>query len=629
MNDDMNIKSKLLLVLLLFHVSAFSQQEVITPLKHNKALENLFGQNYQRATIVNLDLPFVDDFSSNTAYPDQAKWLDNKVFVNNTFCLNPYSIGVASFDGLNEQGNPYNNSFANAQGGCDTLTSFPLNLFTKPQGGNYSLSDSIVLSFYYEKKGLGDAPEITDSLLLDFYNPSTNTWSRQWGVPGGTTGGQDSVFNLVNITLNNAVYYQDGFQFRFRSYGAQTGNLDIWHLDYVRLRSAFNNSGQLDTLLRDVTFIKPIGSLINGYTSIPWDHFKSLSTADQQVLISDSLTVNYRINDNTPNDVGFNTRIFDYTGAYVSGFGQTNGNIFPNRPNNIDLAYTSPLDSIFPLTPSITDDSTFFIVKSYFSNSASFSGIRANDTVYYKQEFYNYYSYDDGSAEVAYDLINAANGKLAMKFNIIKPDTLRAIRFYFTQQGANVSNNLFTIKVWSSLSPETVLYQESNQKPTYVNEVNGFSTYVLDQIVPVSGVVYIGFQQILPDGLHLGFDRNTTSNANMFYNIGGGWNNVGVANGSFMIRPVMGDTNLFAGIQQLDYNSDILIFPNPSQGLITIKASERFNPQTLELYSIEGHLIDRRDYSTSLDYTRLSSGLYLIKVISDKGVVTKKITIQN
>ena len=127
MNDDMNIKSKLLLVLLLFHVSAFSQQEVITPLKHNKALQNLFGQNYQRTAIVNLDLPFVDDFSSNTAYPNQAKWLDNKVFVNNTFCLNPYSIGVATFDGLNEQGNPYNNSFANAQGGCDTLTSFPLN----------------------------------------------------------------------------------------------------------------------------------------------------------------------------------------------------------------------------------------------------------------------------------------------------------------------------------------------------------------------------------------------------------------------------------------------------------------------------------------------------------------------
>lgn len=626
----MNIRSRLFFVLLLCHVCAFSQHEIITPLRYNKVLQNTSFQSVQRSAIVNLDLPFIDDFSNNTDYPDQTKWLDNKVFVNNNFCLNPYTIGVATFDGLNEQGNPYNNSFANAQGGCDTLTSFPINLYTKPQGGTYGLSDSIVLSFYYEKKGLGDAPELADSLLLDFYNPSTGLWARQWGVAGGTTGGQDSVFNLVNIILNNAAYYQDGFQFRFRSYGAQTGNLDIWHLDYVRLRAAYNTvTGQLDTLLRDVAFTKPIGSLINGYTSIPWDHFKTLSNMDQQALINDSLTVNYRINDNTPNDVGFNTRIYDYTGAYVSGFGQTNGNIFPNRPNNINLAYTSPLDSIFPLTPSINDDSTSFMVKSFFSNSASFSGVRANDTVYYKQEFYNYYSYDDGSAEVAYDLINAANGKLAMKFNIIKPDTLRAIRFYFTQQGANVSNNLFTIKVWSSLSPETVIYQESSQKPSYINEVNGYSTYVLDQIVPVSGVIYIGFQQILPDGLHLGFDRNTTSNANMFYNIGGSWNNVGVANGTFMMRPVMGDTSLFVGSHEVDMKAQIAIYPNPTKGVIYINSNEWFNPHTVELYSMEGLLIDRRGYSSTLDYSELSSGVYLLKVISDNNVATQKITIQN
>jgi hypothetical protein len=627
----MNIKTKLFFILLLFHVSVFAQQEVIIPLKYNKALQHSTNNIFMRSAVVNLDLPFIDDFSNNSDYPDQTKWLDQKVFVNNNFGINAYSIGVATFDGLNEQGNPYNNSFANAQGGCDTLTSFPINLYTKPNGGgNYSLTDSIVLSFYYEKKGLGDAPEISDSLILDFYNPTSSTWSRQWGVGGVVTGGQDTIFNLVNITIGNSVYYQDGFQFRFRSYGAQTGNLDIWHLDYVRLRAAYNTvTGQLDTLLRDVAFIKPIGSLINGYTSIPWDHFKTLSTADQQALINDSLTVNYRINDDTPNDVGFNTRIYDYTGAYVSGFGQTNGNIFPNRPNNINLAYTSPLDSIFPLTPSITDDSTYFMVKSYFSNSASFTGVRANDTVYYKQEFYNYYSYDDGSAEVAYDLINAANGKLAMKFNILKPDTLRAIRFYFTQQGANVSNNLFTIKVWSSLSPETVLYQESNQKPTYINEINGYSTYVLDQIVPVSGIIYIGFQQILPDGLHLGFDRNTTSNANMFYNIGGSWNNVGVANGTFMIRPVMGDTNLFAGIQDMEMNAQVVVYPNPTKGIINIKSSGSFNPHTIELYSIEGLLIEKRDYSSTIDYSELSAGIYLLKVISDNGVLTKKITIQN
>jgi hypothetical protein len=174
----MNIKTKLFFILLLFHLSVFAQQEVIIPLKYNKALQHSTNIFLKRSAVINLDLPFIDDFSNNSQYPDQTKWLDQKVYVNRNFGLNAYSIGVASFDGLNEQGNPYNNSFANAQGGCDTLTSFPINLYTKPNGGgNYSLSDSIVLSFYYEKKGLGDAPEISDSLILDFYNPTSNTWS--------------------------------------------------------------------------------------------------------------------------------------------------------------------------------------------------------------------------------------------------------------------------------------------------------------------------------------------------------------------------------------------------------------------------------------------------------------------
>jgi hypothetical protein len=115
----------------------------------------------------------------------------------------------------------------------------------------------------------------------------------------------------------------------------------------------------------------------------------------------------------------------------------------------------------------------------------------------------------------------------------------------------------------------------------------------------------------------------------MFYNIGGSWNNVGVANGTFMIRPVMGDTNLFAGISDMDLNAQVIVYPNPTNGIINIKLSGSFNPHTIELYSIEGLLIEKRDYSSTIDYSELSAGIYLLKVISDNGVLTKKITIQN
>jgi hypothetical protein len=96
-----------------------------------------------------------------------------------------------------------------------------------------------------------------------------------------------------------------------------------------------------------------------------------------------------------------------------------------------------------------------------------------------------------------------------------------------------------------------------------------------------------------------------------------------------MIRPVMGDTNLFTGVQDIDLNSQIVIYPNPTRGVINIKCGNTFNPHTIELYSIEGLLIERKVYSSTIDYSTLSAGVYLLKVISDSGVITKKITIQN
>jgi hypothetical protein len=239
--------------------------------------------------------------------------------------------------------------------------------------------------------------------------------------------------------------------------------------------------------------------------------------------------------------------------------------------------------------------------------------------IVYKQEFYNYYSYDDGTAEAGYDLISAVNGKLAMRFDIIKPDTLRAIRFAFVQQLANVSNKLFTIKIWSSLSPETVLYQEYNNRPVYADSVNGFSTYVLNQLVPVSGTIYIGFQQVAADGLHLGFDRNTNSNSKMFYNVNGTWGPVTVAAGSFMIRPVMGDTTLFAGFQEHSAFGDVSIYPNPTSSLLNIRVARNEQVRQMQIYTMDGRMQYEGAFQPEFNVQSLAPGMYLLKLNNYSG----------
>ncbi|MBL7924345.1 MAG: T9SS type A sorting domain-containing protein [Bacteroidia bacterium] len=606
-----------------------AQHERLVPLGTNPVIKKYLhvhpaSANKGMSSNDTLDIPFVDDFSASEVYPDQNLWTDRYVYVNDHFARNPVTIGVATFDGLDEFGNPYDNSASTIQGGCDTLTSKYINLLTKPQsagGGQYTLADSITLSFYWQKKGLGDAPDSSDSLVVDFYNPSTNQWSRQWWLRGLISGGQDTVFTAVQICISNAIFLKDGFRFRFRNYGSRTGSLDHWHIDYIRLFKAYNQfSGQMDTTLLDVAMTQGGKSLMTEYTSVPWDHFTSLSSIDQANLLKDSSKMEYRVNDIVPADVGFNNRIYNFAGSYVAGFGADNGNIFPGRPQNQHLQYTFPVDSIFPNTPSLTVDSNRFTVLNYFTNGNAFSGLKSNDTVRFIQEFYNYYSLDDGSAEVGYDLINAPNGKIAMKFDIFKPDTLRAVRFNFVQQGANVSNKLFTIKVWSSLNPETLIYQESSQRPVYIDEINGYATYVLDQIVPVSGTIYVGFQQVLGDGLHLGFDRNTASNSRMFYNVGAGWIQTAITAGSFMVRPVMGDTNLFVGVPDLQIEAIAFqLAPNPAGDVVQLLVEDERNAEQVEVFAMDGRRIYCSSFTRYLNTSAFEPGFYLVRLNTESG----------
>ncbi|NMB71266.1 MAG: hypothetical protein GYA22_03860, partial [Bacteroidales bacterium] len=90
-----------------------------------------------------LELPFYDDFSRFPlpCYPDQSLWSDSLVYINNSYPVNPPSVGVATFDAVNAQGNLYPNA-GTRPFYADALTSRPINL-------KYSPSDNIYLSFYY------------------------------------------------------------------------------------------------------------------------------------------------------------------------------------------------------------------------------------------------------------------------------------------------------------------------------------------------------------------------------------------------------------------------------------------------------------------------------------------------
>ena len=201
-------------------------------------------------------------------------WKDNNAYHNYRFGVNPRTLGVMTFDGLDASGYPYAIG-TSTSGYADYLTSKPIDL------SGISISDSLYISFLYQPQGLGDVPEHSDSLILEFYSQSLNQWFHIWSDSGKVV----MPFKLVHISIKNPIFFSDAFQFRFKNYGGLSGALDHFHLDMVSIKPA----EFLDTVFSDFSIVYPINTLIKNYTSVPWDHYKSSSenkmTDSLQVLL--------------------------------------------------------------------------------------------------------------------------------------------------------------------------------------------------------------------------------------------------------------------------------------------------------------------------------------------------------
>lgn len=73
-------------------------------------------------------------------------------------------------------------------------------------------------------------------------------------------------------------------------------------------------------------------------------------------------------------------------------------------------------------------------------------------------------------------------------------------------------------------------------------------------------------------------------------------------------------------------DDSVKVYPNPSAGMVKIEASSAIN--SIELYDVQGRLIEVQksgEMNTSLDITTRATGIYFIKVVTDKGAKVEKI----
>jgi len=78
------------------------------------------------------------------------------------------------------------------------------------------------------------------------------------------------------------------------------------------------------------------------------------------------------------------------------------------------------------------------------------------------------------------------------------------------------------------------------------------------------------------------------------------------------------------GINELNNSFNISVYPNPANDIITILIPQN---ATIEIINIEGEIIktiNNNDKEIQIDLKNLSSGIYIIKAITENGIITKK-----
>lgn len=530
-------------------------------------------------------------------------WTDNFAFHNYTFAKNPWTLGVATFDGLDASGYPYAIN-TTQEGVADYLTSKVIDLSTAVP------NDSIYLSFLYQFEGFSDPAESNDSLVLEYYDQANDEWDWVWSHKGIPV----SDFKLVHLRITDAAYLTNGFRFRFKNYGGLSGLLDIVNLDYVHLRA---NSGYQDTLFKDFAFVYPVSSLVDTYTQVPYEHWKSSPThmnPKVKVVVRNgsNLTEN---NMNGTVDV-FHNSILEGTFTMIAQ--DLSG-------GNINYAPRTSYQSLHDFTGSYVFSSTSDSIKTFDiigHVSAQFPNLSLNDSSFTKQVFENVYAYDDGTAEQAYG-ISQAQARMAVKFTPYKADTLMGVRIYFAPTVHDWSNKLFMLTVWGDNSgvPGSVIYEDNffnPRTPIYEDERGKFTDYLFPSRIPMTAsTFYVGTRQVDPQPLNVGFDRNNPQTNKLFYSINGGlsWT-ASSLQGIPMVRPLFQTLdNMTLAVQESTNEVEWSVFPNPTNGDATVSWRSTTDFPGAVLVDAQGRIIQELAANEfTLNLSNCVSGIYFLKL---------------
>lgn len=620
--------------------------------------ENATARTKQTAPLI---LPFFDDFSNpfNLIYADTILWENsNSIRVNDGMAIQPPTINVATFDGLNATGMPYNPNEVLLTGYTDTLLSRPIDL----SEGKVTVQEraNVYLSFFYQWQGNVEAPDEKDFLELSLKAAGEAGWETVMTIYPKENP-DPTVFYDTIIQISGDQFFHEGFQFMLRTFGRMSGPFDAWHVDYVYLNKGRNIN---DLSFPDRALSTQLGPLFGEYRAIPRNHF----------LSNDQLTpptFEIRNMKNEPASINFRTEgFFSSTNrkdnitypphetviSKATPINITDNVLFANEHRSVrmdtlpdindplqfpkDAGIDSTIirltialqtrDNIpFNYVPPVEPDSTGDYTRNYIPIRFT-----TNDTLTADYILSDYFAYDDGVAEYAAGLIESGN-LVAYEFELdtsysMKQDTLVGFDVYFPPYA-----------ITSNQTVDFFIYHEDPDNPGFPGELwlripskrvlkKGLNEFQRIQFLPALLIdekkFYLGWQEPVAGEVMVGLDISNDTGDKIFVNTNGSWYQNDVVMGSLMLRPVFGSGIIDSSVG-IEDEERFAIYPNPNHGMFYIEG--KFND--LQIFSMTGEKIawhaSASETSTEIKVDTRVPGLYLVRYSDGKIIRSGKIII--
>ena len=468
-----------------------------------------------------------------------------------------------------------------------------------------------------------------------FTTVADTVWYHVWSTPGQTLRAfmeeNGTYFKQVMIPIRDLRYFTDHFYFRFYNYASiensshpqNRGNEDEWNIDFVYLNIGRNMSDPSYPML---TFSGQTPTFLNRYRAMPYKQYKANPT------LRENLELDIANLDKVAHEVNY-----FYTVDQVNGNQHYRWDVDPetlhpydgfnymNCPEYGQSAACPYVGQLFNMD--YNRDSTSYEIRHYVYDSTCVPPLI--DSMVYRQEFYNYYAYDDGTPEMGYGL-SIAGGAFAVRFELAKFDTIAGVQLLFNHTLNDANNKYFDIVVWRDENgkPGQEVNRLGNQRPQWEEEIYKFHYYPFDSLKALAGSFFIGIVQQNNGLINIGFDGSTDNSANTFYNANGSWQPTEM-HGTIMIRPVV-DGRVLNSVEDYSIdNTSIRLYPNPASNTLNVSISEGIEIVQTCIFDLTGRCVWKNAFTKEIPVGHLNDGLYLVSLTTAQGqVLTQKIIIR-